>query len=103
MAKIEVNPGICGLKTKLDINADKKKTFNVEIDSECPHIRAMAGELKDLNGYKECFAKYSQSTVFQVAEKHCRHLACPVPTAIIKGAEVACGLAIPKDFSCSFE
>ena len=97
MTKIDVNPGICGLKTQLIITADDMQIVKVEIQSECPHILKMKEELSELDGYEECFAKYSESTVYKVAEKHCKHLACPVPTAIIKGIEVACGLALPKD------
>ena len=56
-----------------------------------------------MDGYKECFAKYGDSKVYKSALKHIRHLACPVPTAIIKGMEVACGLAVPKDASIQIE
>jgi len=97
MTKVQVNPGICGLKTQLTITADDMQIVAVEIQSECPHIVAMQEGLNELDGYEECFAKYSDSTVYKIAEKHCKHLACPVPTAIIKGMEVACGLALPKD------
>lgn len=103
MAKVEVLPGICGLKTSLAVTADEDQMVQVQITSECPHIAAMQAELQELDGYSECFAKYSASTVYAVAEKHCRHLACPVPTAIIKGMEVACGLALPKDVTLTIE
>lgn len=97
MVRVNVNPGACGLKTKLIITADDNRLIKVGIQSECPQIMAMESELTELNGYQECFAKYSKSTVYKIAEKHCKHLACPVPTAIIKGMEVACGLNVSKD------
>ena len=103
MAKVEVNPGVCGLLTTLHVKVDDMENVSVEIQSECPHIKAMEAELVDLDGYVECFARYSASTVYSIAEKHCRHLACPVPTAIIKGMEVACGLALPKDVILQIE
>lgn len=103
MAKVHVLPGICGLNTTLTVTADEEQTVQVVIDSQCPHIRAMQDELTDLDGYTECFAKYSTSAVYAAAQKHVRHLACPVPTAIIKGMEVACGLALPKDVTISIE
>lgn len=103
MAIVEVLPGICGLKTTLTVTADEDQIVQVQIESECPHIRAMQAELQDLDGYSECFAKCSASTVYAVAEKHCRHLACPVPTGIVKGMEVACGLALPKDVSITIK
>ncbi len=103
MAKVDVHPGICGLKTQLICTADDEQMVTVDIQSECPHILAMKEGLTDLDGYSECFARYSDSTVYQIAEKHCKHLACPVPTAIIKGMEVACGLALPGEVSIQIE
>ena len=103
MATVEILPGICGLKTKLKLTADEEQTVQVEIESECPYVTAMQNELKDLDGYSECFAKYSSSTVYTVAEKYIKHLACPIPTAIIKGMEVACGLALPRNVSLVIE
>lgn len=97
MATVTVFPGICGLKTRLTATADEDQMVSIQIESECPHITALQDELVELDGYGECFARYSTSTVYAAAEKHVRHLACPVPTAILKGMEVACGLALPKD------
>jgi len=103
MAAVEISPGICGLKTKLIITADEEQIVQVKIESECPHIAAMQEELKDLDGYSECFARYRSSTVYTAAEKNIKHLACPVPTAIIKGMEVTCGLALPKNVTLVIE
>jgi hypothetical protein len=103
MVKVKVNPGACGLITNLSIEAEDVKRVNIEIESQCPQIMAMKEDLPKLDGYKECFAKYGDSTVYRSAQKHCRHLACAVPTAIIKGMEVACGLAVPKDVSIQIE
>lgn len=103
MAKVEVNPGACGLKTTLVITSIDKRKLKVEIESQCPHIKTMEAELAELDAMKECFAKYSQSTVYQVAEKHIKHLACPVPTAIIKGMEVKAGFAVAKDVNLNIE
>ena len=50
-----------------------------------------------VNGYEECFSKLGDSRVYELAKKHCQHAACPVPAAIIKGIEVVCGLALPRD------
>lgn len=103
MARVQVSPGICGLQTILTITADEDQAVTVIIDSECPHIRDMQAELNDLDGYVECFSRFSTSAVYAAADKHCKHLACPVPCAIIKGMEVACGLALPKDVVIQIE
>jgi hypothetical protein len=103
MVKVIVNPGACGMIANLSVDAADIKRVNIEIESPCPQIMAMKEDLQGLDGYKECFAKYGDSAVYQSAQKHCRHLACPVPTAIIKGMEAACGLAAPKDVSIQIQ
>ncbi|MBR0600490.1 DUF6951 family protein [Sinanaerobacter chloroacetimidivorans] len=103
MVKVEINPGACGLKTTLKITQGEKRKLKVEIESECPQVKAMEEELTELNSITECFAKYSKSTVYQVAEKYIKHLACPVPTAIIKGMEVTAGFAAEKDVKIHIE
>jgi hypothetical protein len=103
MIKVDIDPGVCGLKTTLSIVPVEKWILRVEIESECPHVKAMEGDLAELNSMAECFAKYSQSTVYKSAENHIKHLACPVPTAIIKGMEVASGFAAIKDVSIHIE
>ncbi|MBC7765624.1 MAG: hypothetical protein H7Y41_03980 [Hyphomonadaceae bacterium] len=97
MATIKVNPGICGLLSTFTIQADDEQMVSIKIRSDCPHVLAMQAELVDLDGYAECFSNILDSTIYKVANDYIRHIACPVPAAIIKGMEVACGLALPKD------
>ncbi len=97
MTNVHVNPGICGLETDLRISSDDLETAFVETASACPHVRAMAEELKEIDAYTECFSKISDSEVYRQAAIHCKHPGCPVPAAIINGVEVACGLALPKN------
>jgi hypothetical protein len=103
MTKINVNPGICGLETNIFVESDENADVEIKIESRCPHIQKMEEELKEINGYKECFTKFDSSLVYKAAVKHCQHLACPVPSGIIKGIEVACGLALPKDVEINIE
>jgi len=97
MVNIDVDPGICGLKTNISVESEDQETANIEITSDCPFIRSISAELKEVDGYTECFSKFGESEVNKLANKYCRHPGCPVPIAIIKGVEVACGLALPKN------
>jgi hypothetical protein len=97
MVNIDVNPGICGLKTKICVEADEDQTAKIEISSDCQFIKSIGNELKEIDGYAECFSKFGESETYKLAKKYCRHPGCPVPAAIIKGVEVACGLALPKN------
>lgn len=69
----------------------------MHLETECPGVKAMESELQEIDGFAECFAKIGESRVYRLAAKCCRHIAYPVPAAILKGVEVACGLALPRD------
>ena len=97
MAEVKVNPGICGLESQITIVSEDMQNACVKITTHCPHVKQMESELQDIDCFEECFSKINSSRVYQAADKHCKHAACPVPSAIIKGLEVACGLALPKD------
>jgi len=97
MAVVTVNPGACGLSSHIKVESNDLQTAVIEIDSECSYIKAMGNELKEVDGLAECFGKLGDGEVYKVAAKYCKHSCCAVPSAIIKGIEVACGFALPKD------
>gem|GEM_PF-60474 len=97
MATVTVNPGVCGLNSVITVDSEDMQNAVIKIDTECPYIKAMGNEFKEVDGFAECFTKIGDGEVYKAAKKYCKHAACPVPSAIIKGIEVACGLALPKD------
>ena len=97
MAKVEVNPGVCGLHSVIHVSCEDGQTADIQIESECPGIKALGEQLGKVDAFSECFGKMCDSSVYQAASQHCKHPACPVPCAIIKGIEAACSLALPKD------
>ncbi|HEY5562893.1 MAG TPA: hypothetical protein VIK72_14255 [Clostridiaceae bacterium] len=103
MNSVNINPGICGLISKIIIQTEDMQEVNIKIQSQCPQIMEMAKEIHEIDGFVECFAKIQDSKVYNAAQKYCKHVACPVPSGIIKGIEIACGLALPKTVSIDFE
>lgn len=99
MIEVNVNAGVCGFNTIIKVDSEDEQNAVIEIITECPNIKPMEQELKEVDGYKECFSKLGDSYIYELARKYCKHAACPVPSAIIKGVEVACGLALPRDAS----
>jgi hypothetical protein len=97
MVEVKVNPGICGLNTVVRVDSEDMQNAIIEIITECPNIKPMEQELKEVDGFEECFSKLGESKIYELSKKYCKHAACPVPSAIIKGVEVACGLALPKN------
>lgn len=92
-----VNAGVCGFKTTIVATVKEGKKAVLFMQTECPSLKPMAEELKEVDIYKECFAKIGESPVFKLAQKYCKHASCPVPTAIIKEIEVASRLALPRN------
>lgn len=103
MVEVKVNPGICGLKTTINADSEDGQTAAIQICTDCPSLKPMEEELKEADGYEICFAKHGESIVSQLGKKYCRHACCPVPVAVIKAIEVACGLALPKDVEITIE
>jgi hypothetical protein len=103
MAKIIVNPGICGLITEIEVEAADGMNAEFKIETQCEHIKKLAEAVPSVNGYEEVFKKYGQGAIAKASAVHCSHAACPVPTAMLKGVEVVCSLALPKDVEIKFE
>ena len=97
MISVDIDPGVCGLLTTAKVRSQDMQKATVEIQSACPDIQAMAEELGEVDGYREAFNKVGDSPIYELARKHCKHAACPVPMAIVKGVEAAIGAALPKD------
>ena len=95
-----VDPGICGFQCS--ITARKAgRGAELEIRSDCAQITHLASNLKALS-LKDLFVPYGRNPLFSCAENAGCHNACPVPAAVVKAAEVALGLALPKDVSIRF-
>lgn len=103
MTKVIVNPGICGFRTEIQVESQDSVNCSIKLNTQCPNISSMDQELQNVNGYQECFSKVGNSHVFEVARRYCKHAACPVPTGIVKGIEVACKLALPKNVEINLE
>jgi hypothetical protein len=97
MIVVDIDPGVCGLPSTARISSRDMQHATIEIQSQCPDIQALGEELGELDGYAEAFNKVGGSPLYELARKHCRHAACPVPMALVKGVEAAIGAALPKD------
>jgi hypothetical protein len=100
---VNVDPGICGLSTEIQAETVDGQTVNLKLISSCPAIQAMGSEIMSVDGYAVAFAKFSESPIYQAAERHFKHAACPVPMAVIKAVEAACSVALPKNVEVTIE
>lgn len=98
-AIVKVNPGICGFDCEITVESADGQFAVVSLKTECPSLADMDKELGKVDVYMACFGKMCDSAVYKAANRYCAHAACPIPSAILKGIEVTCGLALPKDVS----
>ncbi len=103
VVEVQVDPGICGLKSSITVESSDMMSAKVSIESECPDIRKIGEHIQEIDSMKDVFAKLGDSSVYKLGKEFCSHGTCPVPGAILKGVEVACGLALPKDVSIHIE
>ena len=97
MARVEVSPGVCGLKTTIAAEADDLYDVAIEIVSECAQVQLLAEELGSVSALSELRQALPETTVYQAAGRAGLHVSCPVPSAVLKAVEVAAGLALPAD------
>jgi len=103
MATIQVDPGVCGMVSTVTVGTEDGQTCKMSVLTPCEAVKAMAEELAEFDGFAAAFTEFSENPVYAAATKHYKHAACPVPSAIIKAAELACGLALSKDVAFKME
>lgn len=99
--KVIVNPGACGLPATVEITKKDGTTFTVTVRSECPMVAKLGCEIPEL-AMNDTFKRILDSPVYKKAATCLRHVACPVPSGILKALEVEAGLNVPKDVAITF-
>lgn len=101
MTRVTIFSGICGFSTEIVAERVDKKKINIRITSECEMVKAMAQDISTLD-MMVAFIGFMDNPVYKAASRHLRHVACPVPSGILKTLEVEAGLCLPKDVSIRF-
>jgi len=96
-ARSEINSGICGFTTTVDVSCGDDYKCDIAIESECPNVKKLAAELTEVDAFGEISYRDGRPRTFELAEQHLQHTACPVASGIIKAIEVSAELAFPKD------
>jgi hypothetical protein len=102
---VEVFAGVCGHSAVIEVSQVDEAHVQVVITSACEQITDMNPDLAHLQWRGKghaVFKRMTESAVYQSAAKHLRHVACPIPTAILKAIEVEVGVALPKDVTIKF-
>jgi hypothetical protein len=100
---VSANAGICGFTCRIKARKIDKKTVGLEIsESECQQIQQLAELMSQLT-LNEIFMPVTRNPVYLAAEQSGCHASCPIPVAILKAAEVALEMALPRDAFIRFE
>lgn len=105
MTKVTIDPGICGLKTKVEASSEDGMSVKVHVASGCPSVNQMLVDLgEEFDAYEICLSKPGDNDLYRYAAQHFPgHACCPVIAGIIKCMEVECKLALPKTVTISFD
>lgn len=102
VVRVTAKPGICGFSCKVEARRIGRHTVAVEIEgSECEQAQRLSRLLEKIT-MKDLFAPVTRNPVFIAAEEAGCHPSCPIPIAILKAAEVAMNMAIPKEVLIKF-
>jgi hypothetical protein len=101
MTRVKVDPGACGMPAVIEVEKKDNKTYTLKISSECEMVVKLAKEVPELT-MMDAFKRILDNPVFRKGATCLKHVACPVPSAVLKALEVEAGLNVPKDVSITF-
>ena len=100
---VSVNPGICGFVCTVCARKLEARMVKIDIEgSECQQILRLSEMISQI-GFRDIFVPLTRNPVFVSAEKAGCHPSCVIPTAVIKTAEAALGLALKRDVVIQFK
>lgn len=101
MTRVTAQPGICGFTVDIIAQKGENRSVRLTVETECDMVKKMAEEIPPMD-VRAFFTAHLTNPVYRAASKHIKHIACPVPSAILKAIEAELGLALPKDAIITF-
>jgi hypothetical protein len=95
--RADIDAGICGFNTSVVAQAENMRKVKLTIESDCPQINKAAAQLDEMDMLEELKSGLGKGHVYEVLGTCVKHVTCPVGSGILKSAEAAAGLALPKD------
>lgn len=101
MTKVIVNAGACGFTVTIRAEKGSGGKIAVSLDTDCEMVKKMLEDIAVLDRMAP-LTGYLSNPVHRSASKHLRHVACAVPSGILKAVEVEAGLNVEKDATIIF-
>jgi hypothetical protein len=102
MTRVNVEAGICGFTSTIEVSKLSAKRVRVDITSDCEMVSKLGEQLHDVE-LRNALKLPENPLLCKCAHRYIRHVACPVPIAILKAIEVEVGLALAKDIVIHFD
>jgi hypothetical protein len=102
MTRVRVKSGVCGFEAQIDVHKTEKSKVTISLSSNCQQIGCLAKELTDLTMMEVLKPPIYKNPVYEKAGQCGLHNSCPVPSGVLKAAEVELGLALKKDAVIEF-
>ncbi len=101
MTKVIVNSGACGFTVTITAEKGKDKKVLIALDTACEMVQKMLADIATVD-HRVTLVGFRDNPVYQSAAKHLKHVACPVPSAILKAIEKETGMNVSKDVQIEF-
>jgi hypothetical protein len=98
-----VDAGVCRFKTVIIADMDEEGNINYKLKSECPNIRKLAANLAPMPIMDIMTVPMVENPFFKACGPYVVHSACPIPSAMVKAAEVASDMALKRTVTFTFE
>jgi len=101
MTRVIVNSGACGFTVTITAEKGKEKRVAVSLDTACEMVQKMLADIATVD-HRVTLIGFRDNPVYMSAAKHLKHVACPVPSAILKAIETETGMNVPKNATVEF-
>lgn len=101
MTTVIIHAGACGFTVKVTAEKGKERTIKLTLDTACEMVQKMAAEIATVERMA-ALVGHRDNAVYQSAARHLKHVACPVPSGILKAIEAEAGMNVPKDARIEF-
>jgi hypothetical protein len=102
-ATVEIDAGICGLRTTACVSSEDNQNVTFDIDTNCDKIARLGknlGEKGHIDAYQE-ISMGGPAVIMTTVQENLKGCCagCAVPVGLFKAMQVATGLALPKDIN----
>ncbi|MFQ3549902.1 MAG: hypothetical protein SNJ70_09150 [Armatimonadota bacterium] len=100
--KITINPGVCGLVSKVDAVSEDMQNVTLKLESDCAKLQKLVDLLGSVDAYQEIGERF-QGPIYTSAQEAGCCAGCSAVSGISKIVQQTAGLALPGDVCITFE